>query len=484
MVKQRLFLGSVAFGISFGISFLTGRDVGKAIASGLTTGVVAVAASVVVDRQYQQQAHTRIANLKDHIQALQQRRAEAYQAYIQLEAGKEQLLTGQRALPFQPSHLQLMSAPPRNAPLPAARSTVHKALSWNLATSTASDSTASGPAIAKPYELPTEIATGGRLEGENAQEVLAEAVAAKRKIEATLTALQAELDQLKGQITNHRQTKDKLTRELADLREQKRQTEAETKLLKSEVQSLENDRVALEHFLVTADAKKQALETDTKPLQDVLKQLQAHVDSQQVALSQLDAELVDRCRQKAALEQQLAALTAPPLTARPLQRDNNSAQQNGDQRNGSVSAAAHSNKAVESSSTSVSNQPVATVKLAPSKASSASVAAVLPEPIVVEKVASDLPTEWTEFMVQLPEYELQVLKVIVEQANPAAVIKRIAEANLTMPELLIDSINERALDTVGDLLITAGSGSASAAIVRDHLKLVKKLIKTYEYLVN
>jgi len=84
----------------------------------------------------------------------------------------------------------------------------------------------------------------------------------------------------------------------------------------------------------------------------------------------------------------------------------------------------------------------------------------------------------------LPEYELQALKVIVEQAHPAAALKHIAEENLTMPELLIDSINERALETVGDLLIDAGSGAGSATIVRDHLKIVKKLLKTYDYLVH
>jgi hypothetical protein len=77
-----------------------------------------------------------------------------------------------------------------------------------------------------------------------------------------------------------------------------------------------------------------------------------------------------------------------------------------------------------------------------------------------------------------------VLKVIVEQNNPAVMLKHIAEENLTMPELLIDSINERALETIGDLLIDASAGAKAAVIVRDHLKTVKKLLKTYEYLVN
>jgi 2-succinyl-5-enolpyruvyl-6-hydroxy-3-cyclohexene-1-carboxylate synthase len=72
----------------------------------------------------------------------------------------------------------------------------------------------------------------------------------------------------------------------------------------------------------------------------------------------------------------------------------------------------------------------------------------------------------------------------VEQNNPASVIKKIAEDNLTMPEALIDSINELALESVGDIIIEPGSGSGPATIAREHLKTVKKLIKTYEYLVE
>jgi hypothetical protein len=137
MVKQRLFLGSVAFGISFGISFLTGRGVGSAIASGVTTMAATVVAAAVVDRQQNRHAYSRIADLKHHIQALQQRRAEAYQAYMQLEAEKEHLAISLNTLafqsgqpPFQPDQRYMMGSPvPRM--LPASP----RALSWNLAAS-------------------------------------------------------------------------------------------------------------------------------------------------------------------------------------------------------------------------------------------------------------------------------------------------------------------------------------------------------------
>lgn len=500
MVKQRLFLGSVAFGISFGISFLTGRDLGRAIASGMTTTVAAVAAAVVVDRQGYQQAHTRIADLKNHIHALQQRRAEAYHAFMQLEAEKEQLAASLQTLTFQPGQPQLSSSPLPRA-LPAAR----KALSWNLAASATSEQ----PIEVRPYELPTDITasssspwshqTSTQTDSESSQQVFAEAAVAKQKIEASLTALQAELSQLKGQITDHRQTREKLSRDVANVREDKRQLEATVKTLKSEVQELEACRVELEQFLTYAEAKKRELETGSNPLQEALKQLQTQVGALQEELRVLEAQILDRRSQKEVLEQQLAALDTALLAANaPLQPELNGSQLVNSiptSGNGSHAEAQHKTAIAAQDTHSkppvlpkqpLSKQPIVTVKANNQSLQSRSqprTATLLPS-IAAEKSTADLPSEWTEFMMQLPEYELQVLKVIVEQTNPAAALKHIAEENLTMPELLIDSINERALETVGDLLIDAGSGAGAAAIVREHLKTVKKLLKTYEYLAN
>lgn len=39
--------------------------------------------------------------------------------------------------------------------------------------------------------------------------------------------------------------------------------------------------------------------------------------------------------------------------------------------------------------------------------------------------SENIPEEWTNFLENLPEYELQVLKAIVEQDNPKAAIKKL-----------------------------------------------------------
>ena len=74
-----------------------------------------------------------------------------------------------------------------------------------------------------------------------------------------------------------------------------------------------------------------------------------------------------------------------------------------------------------------------------------------------------------------------MLKAIVEQDNPNAAIKQIAEANITMPNLLIDSINECANDTIGELIIEPGGEIPE--VYQEHLINVKKMIAMYEDLM-
>jgi hypothetical protein len=93
-----------------------------------------------------------------------------------------------------------------------------------------------------------------------------------------------------------------------------------------------------------------------------------------------------------------------------------------------------------------------------------------------EQSDADLDAEWAEFVAQLTYPELEVLKAIVEQSNPNSTIKNIAESNITMPELLIDAINERAIATLGDIIIEPGT-DAPAIADPEYLETVKKLLE-------
>ncbi len=89
---------------------------------------------------------------------------------------------------------------------------------------------------------------------------------------------------------------------------------------------------------------------------------------------------------------------------------------------------------------------------------------------------ADLDAEWAEFVAQLTYPELEVLKAIVEQENPNSTIKNIAESNITMPELLIDAINSRAIATLGDIIIEPGT-DAPAIADPEYLETVKKVLQ-------
>ena len=91
----------------------------------------------------------------------------------------------------------------------------------------------------------------------------------------------------------------------------------------------------------------------------------------------------------------------------------------------------------------------------------------------VKNSSDNLDAEWAEFVAQLTYPELEVLKAIVQQDNPNATIKNIAESNITMPELLIDGINMRAIATVGDIIIEPGTDYPIIAD-SEYLENVKK----------
>ncbi|MFN7527019.1 MAG: tellurite resistance TerB C-terminal domain-containing protein, partial [Dolichospermum sp.] len=91
---------------------------------------------------------------------------------------------------------------------------------------------------------------------------------------------------------------------------------------------------------------------------------------------------------------------------------------------------------------------------------------------------TNLPTEWHNLLENLPAYEIQVLKAILEKDNPQETIKQIAEANITMPHLLIDAINEIANQTIGKSIIE--TKSEIPEIIEEHLLNVKTMISKYK----
>lgn len=89
--------------------------------------------------------------------------------------------------------------------------------------------------------------------------------------------------------------------------------------------------------------------------------------------------------------------------------------------------------------------------------------------------SGDLPEEWTQFRSALKEHQHQALRAILTMEDPSGELARLADESAIMPEFLIDSINELALDTVGDIIIEPGS--SPPAIEEEDLEFVRKLVQ-------
>jgi uncharacterized coiled-coil DUF342 family protein len=505
MLQNRLWVGLVAFAISFGISLVSSRlkDPLKDFSGALLTGAITVPATLIAclaaDLRNDAPARARIETLKGHIRALQRRRMEIYEDLVAISAERQQVEAGLNSLQNQLRQLQIQSLNLWHQ---------KEELSWDLNAPQPSQGNLSE---SQTIHLQSKIEELEKQERELNQSLSA-IIAAKQRAEINLAPLKTELNQIQTELTERRNSRDQLGAEVTTLAAQKQQLEQEANTLQTRVQELELYRTELNQFLLAAEPKRQQVEAGAKSLHLAIQQLQTQVVSLQGELQQLETQIQDRRQQKESLEQELAALqgqkqsvpisppvvvpatSAPPSatviqpaiaqtpppqttttqpvapaspspTALPLPPSPPVGSANGGEASGNGSTQGHSGLSLPNFS-----------KMSPFSR--------LTNPVskkgAIEKSATELPTEWAELMAQLPEYEAQALKAIAETNHPNPTLKKIAEANLTMPELLIDSINERALETIGDIIIESAEGS-SAAIVQEHQRTVKKLIAAYEF---
>lgn len=70
---------------------------------------------------------------------------------------------------------------------------------------------------------------------------------------------------------------------------------------------------------------------------------------------------------------------------------------------------------------------------------------------------TSLPAEWAAFASGLVSYQFETLRALLESSDLPQAIRNIADQHALMPALLIDSINEQALDALGDYIIVPGS---------------------------
>jgi chromosome segregation ATPase len=293
---------------------------------------------------------------------------------------------------------------------------------------------------------------------------LFDALAEEEEVEASINALQAELNYIRTKLTEGYTQRKEQTWELGLIQSQKQQQEADIYSLQEEIKGFENQI-------------KELNQVELEKKLDIRK-IESEIDLLKVELSRLKIEFTDQQTVKAALEQEVANFKKEKyqlLEEKRTTEDNlNYLKLELIQLQAQIAEQQNEKKALEQGLFHFEEQR----RQLEEALHNLKVPIPLPSAAPPPTQTTELPNEWTKFMKRLPQYEFLVLQAIAEQDNPNVTIKKIAEEKLTMPELLIDSINERAIDIIGDLIIDPGSSSVPR-IIDEYLTSVKQLIKNY-----
>ncbi|MBD2499655.1 tellurite resistance TerB C-terminal domain-containing protein [Anabaena azotica] len=332
------------------------------------------------------------------------------------------------------------------------------------------------------------------------------------QLEIHRSLLYTETKQLQNQILECRNQRDSLHRDLGVFASQRKQIESEVNSLKNAITILEQNQVELNNTLSTLAAEKRRLEVHCHSQLAEITQLQTQISDLQQEKQEIENSLTLLGRIKPQLEEKLYELR---ITIQDLETEKEKQNKILIETSNEKEAIAANINYLETQKTerhteleqlqneilllqqerdilqnqvwellqqveTFNQENIAVNPEAPE-------GEFFPFSDILENLDNEnntdktLPEEWHTFFRQLPNHEIQVLKSIVEQDNPKQSIKKIAEANITMPNLLIDSINERANDTIGELIIE--TELEVPRIYAEHILNVRKMIAFHENLI-
>ncbi len=288
----------------------------------------------------------------------------------------------------------------------------------------------------------------------------------KQQTETNINFLQTQLRQLSERTTEQRHYQRQITQQLDLLVQQKSSLETTSQELHAQVQSLEQHKGEIDQSVRSLKQLKHDAETEfylfETQLQDLRSQVtHLHIQKQEledgiVLLNRLKPQLEEKSHQLQTEIQQLEKQQAEfseSLNAISEQKNNTQIHLSLLQQQ-LLEHQAKNDKIKQELSQLIEQKQYLSSENPPDK----------------------IPEEWQNFLAHISQSELQVIEAIMQHNDPSATIKKIAEDNITMPELLIDSINECALDTIGDLLIEPGSDSIPLGIMEEYLIQLNKIL--------
>ena len=324
------------------------------------------------------------------------------------------------------------------------------------------------------------------------------------QVETHSALLYAESSKLQNQVAERRNQRESLNRDLSTFLGEKKQLEAEISYRKIEIRNLERNQVELNNSCSVLTAEKRRLELNCNISRVEITQLQTRISELLEQKQELESKLTLLNRLKPQLEEKLYE-----LRGKIQELENQENKQNKllldkiSERENIESSLNYLHNSLTEQQTELKDLQEQVVLLQQERDQLQSQILellqqmetlnlelipdftqevdLLPFSDLIDSLIEqpkNIPEEWTKLLEQLPGYEFQVLKAMIEQENPNFALKKIAEENITMPHLLVDSINERANDTIGELIIDPCSQPLK--IYQEHMMNIKKMIAIYE----
>jgi chaperonin cofactor prefoldin len=420
MVSNRFILGIVAFGVSFGLSLVLTWDFSKAFLTGTITVPATYLAVLFIDKRRRQYEMVILESLHRRIKEMEGLKTHFVREINQIEEHRNLLYTESNQLQNQVGD----------------RLNQRDILNRELSTF----------ALQKK-RLETDIKN---LQGElkNIEKTKAEmtnsfsALASeKRRLDLHFNVSRVEITNLQTQICELQNSRQELESNLTLLERIKPQLEEKLHELRVQIQELEVKAGNQNELFLAKTTEKENIEVTLKALQNKIKNQQAELKHLQGQVSLLQAE-------RDLLQSQVWELLKQTEHLHPEKSSENVTSEDEGEQNIGLYPFTDSIENIE------------------------------PEAIFINE---DLPEEWTNFLEQLRGYEIALLQALIANNNQRAAIKQIAEANITMPNLLIDAINERASDTIGELIIDPTRETPE--IYAEHMSNVKTMLRMYEDLM-
>ncbi|MBD2355598.1 hypothetical protein H6G41_13390 [Tolypothrix sp. FACHB-123] len=422
IVSNRLFLGIVAFSVSFGLSLVPNWDYTRAFVTGIITLIATYSAVFCVDRRRKNYEMFVLGSLRKRIKELEGLKSRIAREISQIEEHRIVLYND-----FQ--QIQNKVAECRNQ-----RDSIHRELS-----------TFAGQKKQLENEinaLKTEIHNLDKNKAElnTSFSVL---TAEKRRLELNCNVSRSEINQLQNQIVELQEEKAEIENNVTLLGRLKPQIEEKLYELQMQVQNLELEINQKNQLLLNKTNNREDIESD-------LNDIQTQIIEQQVELNRLQGQVLLLQQERDLLQSQVWDLLQQIETLNPEILS--------DKTHEDIDDNLHEVFPFEELIA-----PLAAINTTNPKS----------------EISEEVPEEWRHFLQVLPDYEIQVLKAILEKENPRDTIKQIAEANITMPNLIIDAINDKADDTLGELIIDPRAENPE--IYHEHISNVKKILTIYQH---